>query len=118
MSLACEVEGCGSLTPALGSKDYMAMVKHLQVHLKVVHGIDTVAGGCVGQKKEGTGFKSRSQSRVKPRIRSRSSHQRSVGELDFPCPDCGERSFATEAGLYMRKVCGLKGVKPTDLDFL
>ena len=31
MSLQCEVEGCGFLTPALGSKDYMAMVKHLQV---------------------------------------------------------------------------------------
>ena len=63
-----------------------------------------------------------------------------MGELDFPCPDCEERSFATEAGLYMhrfvsvftlgpcyrktfvarfrRKVCGLKGVKLTDLDFL
>ena len=31
MSLECEVEGCGFLTPALGSKDYLAMVKHLQV---------------------------------------------------------------------------------------
>ena len=31
MSLQCEVEGCGFLTPALGSKDYFAMVKHLQV---------------------------------------------------------------------------------------
>ena len=31
MSLRCEVEGCGFLTPALGSKDYMAMVKHPQV---------------------------------------------------------------------------------------
>merc|ERR1712107_787755 len=42
------------------------------------------------------------------------------GQLEFPCPDCAERSFATEAGLYMhrRKVCGLKGVKLTGLDFL
>ena len=31
MSLECEVEGCAFLTPALGSKDYLAMVKHLQV---------------------------------------------------------------------------------------
>merc|ERR1719447_2608865 len=122
MSLECEVEGCGFLTPALGSKDYLAMVKHLQVHTRVVHGIYIGAGECVGQNWERAGFESRSPSRVKPRsrTRSRSSHQRSVGELDFPCPDCGERSFATEAGLYMhrRKVCGLKGVKLTDLDFL
>ena len=26
-----------------------------------------------------------------------------MGQLDFPCPDCGERSFATEAGLYMHR---------------
>ena len=31
MSLECEVEDCAFLTPALGSKDYLAMVKHLQV---------------------------------------------------------------------------------------
>jgi len=122
MSLQCEVEGCGFLTPALGSKDYFAMVKHLQVHILVVHGIDIGVGGCVGQNRNCAGFASGSPTRVKPRsrTRSRSSHQRSMGELDFPCPDCGERSFATEAGLYMhrRKVCGLKGVKLTDLDFL
>ena len=82
---------------------------------------------------------SRTRSRSR-RSRSRSSFKSNVGQLDYPCPDCGERSFATEAGLYMhrfvsismlgschcktpvarhrRKVCGLKGVKPTDLDFL
>ena len=26
-----------------------------------------------------------------------------MGEFDFPCPDCRERSFATEAGLYMHR---------------
>jgi len=129
MSLECEVEGCGFLTPALGSKDYPAMVKHLQVHTRVVHGIYIGVGGCVSQNREYTGFESRSQSRMKPRSRtrsrsrqnrSRSSHKSNVDELEFPCPDCGERSFATEAGLYLhrRKVCGLKGVKLTDLDFL
>jgi len=129
MSLRCEVEGCGFLTPALGSKDYMAMVKHLQMHTRVVHGIDIGAGRCVCDNREWVGFEMRSPTRVKPRSRtrsksrrsrSRSSHKSNVGELDFPCPDCEERSFATEAGLYMhrRKVCGLKGVKLTDLDFL
>jgi len=120
MSLECEVEDCAFLTPALGSKDYLAMVKHLQMHTRVVHGISIGAGGC--ENRECVGFESRSPIRVKPRsrTRSRSSHQRNMGEFDFPCPDCRERSFATEAGLYMhrRKVCGLKGVKLTDLDFL
>jgi len=120
MSLECEVIGCAFLTPALGSKDYLAMVKHLQMHTRVVHGISIRAGG--GENRECVGFESRSPSRLKPRsrTRSRSSHQRNMGELDFPCPDCRERSFATEAGLYMhrRKVCGLKGVKLTDPDFL
>jgi len=129
MSLECEVEGCGFLTPALCSKDYLAMVKHLQVHTRVVHGIDVGVGGCVCQNREYIGFESRTPTRVKTRSRTRSRSRRSrsrssfksnVGQLDYPCPDCGERSFATEAGLYMhrRKVCGLKGVKPTDLDFL
>jgi len=129
MSLECEVEGCGFLTPTLGSKDYLAMVKHLQVHIRVVHGIHFGAGKCVCENRECAGFESRSPSRVKPRSRirsrsrrgrSRSSSKSNVGQLDYPCPDCGDRSFATEAGLYMhrRKVCGLKGVKPTDLDFL
>jgi len=122
MSIECEVEGCGFRTPPMGSKDYLAMVRHLQMHTRVVHGIHFGTGEC-------TGFESRSPTRVKPKSRtrsrsrrsiSRSSHQRSMGQLEFPCPDCGERSFATEAGLYMhrRKVCGLKGVKLTDLDFL
>ena len=132
----------------------------IQVHIRVVHGIHFGAGKCVCENRECAGFESRSpirfkmfckrqQSRVKPRSRtrsrsrrsrSRSSYNSNVGQLDYPCPDCGERSFATEAGLYMhrfvsismlgschcktpvarhrRKVCGLKGVKPTDLDFL
>jgi len=125
MSLECEVEGCAFLTPALGSKDYPAMVKHLQVHIRVVHGIHFGAGKCVCENRECAGFESRSPIRSRTRSRSRRSRSRSsfksnVGQLDYPCPDCGERSFATEAGLYMhrRKVCGLKGVKPTDLDFL
>merc|ERR1719228_1122080 len=99
------------------------MVKHLQMHTRGVHGIHLYGTG------ERASFESRSPTRVKPRSRtrsksrrsrSRSSHKSNVGELDFPCPDCEERSFATEAGLYMhrRKVCGLKGVKLTDLDFL
>ena len=78
MSLGCEAEDCAFLTPALGSKDYLAMVKHLQVstdpyhynkgydmisiqiqmHTRVVHGISIGAGG--GENRECAGFESRS----------------------------------------------------------
>ena len=81
MSLECEVQGCAFLTPALGSKDYLAMVKHLQVstasyhynkgydmisiqiqmHTRVVHGISIGAGGC--ENRECVGFESRSPTR-------------------------------------------------------
>jgi len=46
------------------------------------------------------------------------SRSRGLG-LQFPCTDCNMRSFDTEVGLFThrRKVCGLRGAKPTSLDF-
>merc|ERR1719341_459353 len=46
------------------------------------------------------------------------SRTRGLG-LQFPCTDCNIRSFDTETGLFThrRKKCGLRGAKPTSLDF-
>jgi len=46
------------------------------------------------------------------------SRSRGLG-LQFPCTDCNIRSFDTETGLFThrRKKCGLRGAKPTSLDF-
>jgi len=46
------------------------------------------------------------------------SRSRGLG-LKFPCTDCNIRSFDTETGLFThrRKKCGLRGAKPTSLDF-
>jgi len=56
--------------------------------------------------------------RAATRRRRSLSHSHGLG-LQFPCTDCNMRSFDTEVGLFThrRKVCGLRGAKPTSLDF-
>merc|ERR1719234_626821 len=52
--------------------------------------------------------------------RNRSRSRRRDINLAFPCPDCKQRFFASEAGLYAHRIlkCGLRDKeKPTSLDF-
>jgi len=122
MSLECEAVDCNFITPTLEVKEYDAMVRHLQLHTKLVHGVEVAGEGCDCQKKVKVGAGKTlppSSEKQRSKTRSRSRRRSNVEELDFPCPDCNLQSFATEAGLYMhrRRVCGLRGVKPTGFDF-
>jgi len=120
MSLECEVMECNFKTPTLDVQEYAAMVRHLQLHTKLIHGVEVAGCSCQNKKKAGAG-KTLPLSSAKPRNRTRSRSRRrsNVGELDFPCPDCNLQSFATEAGLYMhrRRSCDLRWVEPRGLNF-
>jgi len=113
MSLECEAVECNFQTPTLDVKEYDAMVRHLQLHTVLVHGVEVAGVAGAGKTPPPSSEKQRA------RTRSRSRRRSNVEELDFPCPDCNLQSFATEAGLYMhrKRSCGLRGVEPSGLDF-
>jgi len=128
VGLICSAAGCTFSTPDMGPGWYPAMVTHLQVHAATKHGISmggmipTFAGANAttalpvespGQRRSFTEVPSRSRS-SRPRSSKRDNN------LAFRCPDCQERSFATEAGLYVHRIqiCGLRDKKkPTSLDY-
>jgi len=108
------------------------MVAHLQVHAATKHKVNTStavpsfsstatlsSADVMNASTVPAQDLARSRSASSVRGRSRSRRRRDE-HLAFPCPDCRERSFATEAGLYSHRTlfCGLRDQeKSTSLDY-
>jgi len=121
LGLKCGAEDCDFSTPGFGPELYPTMVAQLQVHAATKHKVNTstavppyssaamlssvnIANASTVLAQDLARSCSASSARGRSPSRSRDQY------LAFPCPDCREHSFATEAELYSHRtlVCGFR----------